>query len=105
MAHLRRQLAGEELQRDGGDEGLQGPDPGEANEAVGDQDAVRATALGLRNIRRVAQLLEPATTAQPGENYDDLREAGFLKLCVPKEHGGLGADDPTYMLVAAEVGG
>jgi hypothetical protein len=37
--------------RYGGDEGLQGPDPGEANEAVGDEDAVRATALGLRNIR------------------------------------------------------
>ncbi len=40
----------------------------------------------------------------PFANYDDLREAGFLKLCVPKEHGGLGADYPTYMMVAAEVG-
>ena len=57
-----------------GDEGIGGPDPGEANEAVGDQDAVRATALGLRNIRRVARLLEPATEATPGENYDDLEE-------------------------------
>ena len=40
----------------------------------------------------------------PFENYKDLREAGFLKLCVPEEHGGLGADYQTYMLVAAEIG-
>ncbi len=57
-----------------GDEGIGGPDPGEAHEAVGDQDAVRATALGLKNLRRVARLIEPATTAAPGETYDDLEE-------------------------------
>jgi len=57
-----------------GDEGIGGPDPGEANEAVGDADAVRATTLGLRNIRRVARLIEPAATAEPGETYDDLEE-------------------------------
>jgi hypothetical protein len=51
--------------RFGGDEGLFGPDPGEANEAVGDQDAVKATGYGLRNIRRVARLLEPATAGAP----------------------------------------
>ncbi|MEQ8803693.1 acyl-CoA dehydrogenase family protein [Haliea sp.] len=39
----------------------------------------------------------------PMENYNDLRDAGLLKLCVPKEHGGLGADYQTYMLVAAEI--
>ncbi|HEY0778281.1 MAG TPA: zinc-dependent metalloprotease, partial [Gemmatirosa sp.] len=60
--------------RFGGDEGIQGPDPGEANEAVGDQDAVRATALGIKNIRRVARLLEGATETRPGEPYDDLEE-------------------------------
>jgi hypothetical protein len=57
-----------------GDEGLQGADPGEASEAVGDEDAVRATALGLRNIRRVAKLVEGASTATPGATYADLRE-------------------------------
>ena len=57
-----------------GDEGIQGPDPGEANEAVGDADAVRATELGLKNIRRVAKLLVPAATATPGETYEDLEE-------------------------------
>ncbi len=40
----------------------------------------------------------------PFANYADLREAGFLKLCVPISHGGLGADYPTYMMVAAEIG-
>ena len=54
------------------DEGLGGPDPAEMREAVGDQDAVRATELGMRNIRRIARLLEPATTWQSGETYEDL---------------------------------
>ncbi|MBL8838293.1 MAG: acyl-CoA dehydrogenase family protein [Alphaproteobacteria bacterium] len=40
----------------------------------------------------------------PFENYDDLRDAGLLKLCVPTRHGGLGADYRTYCLVAAEMG-
>ena len=40
----------------------------------------------------------------PFANYDDLRDAGFLKLCVPTSHGGLGADYATYMMVAAEIG-
>ncbi len=40
----------------------------------------------------------------PFENYDDLRDAGLLKLCVPTRHGGLGADYRTYCLVAAELG-
>lgn len=40
----------------------------------------------------------------PMANYTDLREAGFLRLCVPTSHGGLGADYATYMMVAAEIG-
>ncbi len=40
----------------------------------------------------------------PTENYNDLRDNGFLKLCVPKAYGGLGADVFTYALVAAEIG-
>ncbi|MBG9389111.1 acyl-CoA dehydrogenase family protein [Caenimonas aquaedulcis] len=42
--------------------------------------------------------------AFPMANYEDLRTAGLLALCVPKDHGGLGADYATYMLVAAELG-
>ena len=40
----------------------------------------------------------------PFSNYDDLRDTGLLKLCVPTSHGGLGADYPTYMMLAAEIG-
>lgn len=40
----------------------------------------------------------------PFDNYADMREAGLLRICVPKAHGGLGADFATYVMVAAEVG-
>ena len=40
----------------------------------------------------------------PTENFQDLREAGLLGICVPEDMGGLGADFKTYMLVAAETG-
>ncbi|HEX4172505.1 MAG TPA: acyl-CoA dehydrogenase family protein [Acetobacteraceae bacterium] len=39
----------------------------------------------------------------PTENYRDLREAGLLSICVPREHGGLGADYRTYALAGAEI--
>ncbi|HRD86381.1 MAG TPA: acyl-CoA dehydrogenase family protein [Rubrivivax sp.] len=40
----------------------------------------------------------------PFENYADLRDAGLLRICVPRSHGGLGADFATYVMVAAEIG-
>ena len=40
----------------------------------------------------------------PVDNYADLREAGLLGICVPLEHGGLGVDFATYVMVAAELG-
>lgn len=40
----------------------------------------------------------------PFENYEDLRRAGLLGICVPRGHGGLGADFATYVMVAAEIG-
>ena len=54
--------------------GSRGADPGELTEAVGDEDAVASTALGLKNLARVAGMLLPATTAQPGEPFDDLEK-------------------------------
>ncbi len=39
----------------------------------------------------------------PFEDFDDLRDAGFLALCVPEEHGGLGADLETYCLVSEQI--
>ena len=40
----------------------------------------------------------------PFDNYADLRDAGLLSICIPKTHGGLGADFATYVMVAAEIG-
>jgi hypothetical protein len=51
-----------------------GSDPFNQTEAVGDADAVRATALGLRNLARVADMLLEATTTRPGEPYQELTE-------------------------------
>jgi hypothetical protein len=51
-----------------------GSDPGENTEAVGDADAVVATTYGIKNLKRVADMLLPATTTHPGEPYDDLEE-------------------------------
>ena len=51
-----------------------GTDPGELTEAVGDQDAVAATTLGLKNLERVAAMLVPATTTRPGDPFSDLEE-------------------------------
>ena len=51
-----------------------GADPGELTEAVGDADAVKASTLGLKNLKRVADMLLTATTTEKGEPYDDLEE-------------------------------
>jgi alkylation response protein AidB-like acyl-CoA dehydrogenase len=40
----------------------------------------------------------------PFDNYADLRAAGLLGICVPCEHGGMGANFATYAMVAAEIG-
>src|SRR5262245_32565625 len=50
-----------------------GSDPGENTEAVGDADAVASTAMGIKNLQRVADMLLPATSTS-GEPYDDLSE-------------------------------
>ena len=54
--------------------GAAASDPGDNTEAVGDIDAVRATALGLKNLQRVAGMLLTATTAKQGDPYDELTE-------------------------------
>jgi uncharacterized protein DUF4953/uncharacterized protein DUF5117/uncharacterized protein DUF5118 len=50
-----------------------GSDPGENTEAVGDADAVSSTALGMKNLERVSNMLL-TVAARPGETYDDLEE-------------------------------
>jgi len=54
--------------------GAQSADPGQLTEAVGDADAVESTALGLKNLERVAGMLldATATEAAAGDPYDDL---------------------------------
>jgi alkylation response protein AidB-like acyl-CoA dehydrogenase len=39
----------------------------------------------------------------PFDDYADLRAEGFLGLCVPERHGGLGAGYETYCLVAEQL--
>jgi len=51
--------------------GTRGTDPGEETEAVGDIDAVEATRLGIKNLRRVMEML-PAAVLKPGEDYVEL---------------------------------
>jgi alkylation response protein AidB-like acyl-CoA dehydrogenase len=62
----------------------------------------RAEALGPRFAERAARYDREASF--PHENYAELREAGFLGLCVPEKFGGLGADFRTYSLVSATLG-
>jgi alkylation response protein AidB-like acyl-CoA dehydrogenase len=52
--------------------------------------------------RRAAQHDREASF--PFQNFEDLRNAGLLALCVPESHGGLGADFATCALVTAELG-
>lgn len=56
------------------DAGAGGPDPGEQSEAIGDADAVRATELGVRNIKRIIKMIEPASTTRVGEDYSDMQQ-------------------------------
>jgi len=51
--------------------GSAGSDPGEETEAVGDQDAIEATGLGIANLKREMQWVVPATR-KPTEGWDDL---------------------------------
>ncbi len=51
-----------------------GSDPGDETEAVGDADAVKSTALGMKNLQRVSKMLMSATAYKDGDTYNDLAE-------------------------------
>jgi hypothetical protein len=53
--------------------GAFGADHGDETEAVGDADPVKATGLGLKNLKRNMQWIEQATV-KPGEDYTLLAE-------------------------------
>jgi len=62
----------------------------------------------LKHIERTNLLVHlidvsPYSGRNPVEDYQDLRDAGLLALCVPEEHGGLGADYETYCLVSEKL--
>jgi len=40
----------------------------------------------------------------PTENWEDLKHAGLLGICIPKEHGGRGSDFIGYALASEELG-
>ncbi len=54
--------------------GSGGADPGEETEAVGDADAVKSTALGVKNLQRVAKMLMSGTAYKDGDTYEQLSE-------------------------------
>ena len=51
--------------------GQAGSDPGEETEAVGDQDATKATGWGIKNLKREMAWVLSATTNNKTENYDE----------------------------------
>jgi hypothetical protein len=55
-------------------EGGAATDPGDETEAVGDGDAVKATALGIKNLARVSENLIKATSYKTGDPWDELEE-------------------------------
>ena len=62
----------------------------------------RMAALGPRFAERAEAHDRDATF--PTQNWEDLREAGLLGLCIPAADGGLGGDFVAYALVAEELG-
>src|SRR5437763_3495342 len=73
---------------------------------LGDEEAAlieKARRFGARVLApRAAQHDREATF--PIENFRDMHPEGLLRVCVPKEHGGLGTSFRTYCLAAAELG-
>ena len=48
-------------------------DPGEQSEAIGDADPVKSTGLGFKNLRRIMDLVVPASTTDKTADYSLLR--------------------------------
>src|SRR5437763_1288772 len=73
---------------------------------LGDEEAAlieKARRFGARVLApRAAQHDREATF--PIENFRDMHPEGLLRICIPTEHGGLGASFRTYCLAAAELG-
>ncbi|MEP6969373.1 MAG: acyl-CoA dehydrogenase family protein, partial [Betaproteobacteria bacterium] len=62
-----------------------------------------ASELGRTRFAPRAQQID-RDAVFPFENYADMFAAGLLRICVPEEYGGWGADFATYVMTAAEIG-
>ena len=60
--------------RSADDRGIGGADPGEVSEAIGDADAVRATEYGIRNLKRLAPMIERIGESIKGEDFSDVAD-------------------------------
>ncbi len=66
------------------------------------QLVARAAEMGTSFAGRATKY--DAEASFPYDDFAELRDAGFLALCVPEHFGGLGADFATYCRVANEIG-
>jgi alkylation response protein AidB-like acyl-CoA dehydrogenase len=66
----------------------------------------RAVALARQLAPQIAEraALNDREGTFPGENYRDLHEAGYLRLVIPVEYGGDGADVYTMVLAQEQLG-
>ncbi len=62
----------------------------------------RMAALGPKFVERAACYERDAVF--PTENWNDMKAAGLLGICIPKDEGGLGADFGGDALTSAELG-
>jgi alkylation response protein AidB-like acyl-CoA dehydrogenase len=69
-----------------------------------DRDALVAQIRELGPVFAERAVRYDRDASFPFENFDDLRERGFLALCVPKRYGGVGASFAGYARVSAEIG-
>ncbi|MED5304110.1 MAG: acyl-CoA dehydrogenase family protein [Pseudomonadota bacterium] len=96
------------------DGGTSRPDAEAQDSPIFDPDSWRLSAFEAAlcaETRTLAQTKFAARAAEidrqarfPTENYQDLRASDLLGICIPREHGGRGADLRAYMLAAAEIG-
>ena len=96
------------------DGGTSRPDAEAQDSPIFEPDSWRLSAFEAAlcaETRTLAQTKFAARAAEidrqarfPTENYQDLRASDLLGICIPREHGGRGADLRAYMLAAAEIG-
>ena len=75
-----------------------------ASTSTVDRDALVARIRDLGPVFAERAVRYDREASFPFENFADLREIGFLALCVPQRYGGLGASFADYARVSAEIG-